>query len=400
LPFADAGKRAEQKLLAAMTDGEATKARELAARLRLETAAATGTRPVLAAVEDAVTHRRVVTLDYRDRDGGTTTRVVEAHGLHFASDAAYLVGWCRLRDASRSFRLDRISKVKPTGEIAPERPLDTFVDWADTFVPETAREENGMPPKAAPRRSNRGAPRRAEHRTGSSRAFATAIATALPGTTATNRRGTTSFRVEGSTYLTVDDESAVVRDATDDEHSFLFVAVGRDDLRAAIEDAWASIAPKPAVTSYRRARQRYLRQPALTEDDIRRLVLALPGANEGPIWGQELGFRVGEEKRTRFARFGPPEAGRVGNLLPPDDEHTLVILECEQKPELLASSADRYFATPHYGPVDEPGGIILRLAEHRGPAALAEVGELLEDAWRAVAPPELVEQYDRGRARR
>jgi hypothetical protein len=129
------------------------------------------------------------------------------------------------------------------------------------------------------------------------------------------------------------------------------------------------------------------------------MVSALPGAHEGPIWGQQLGFRATDEKRTRFARFGPPEGDRVGNLLPPDDEDALVIFHCEQKPELLASSPDRFFTTPHYGAADEPGGVILRLVEQRGDAEHAEVAELIEDAWRAVAPPERVEELDRQRQR-
>jgi hypothetical protein len=220
------------------------------------------------------------------------------------------------------------------------------------------------------------------------------VASALAGVAPVNRRGGTTYAVEGAPFLALDDESAVVHPGSDGEHEFRFLAVGRDDLRAAIEDAWAAVAPKRAVTAHRKARQKWLSQPALTEGEIRGFVRTLPGATEGPIWGTDVGFRVGDEKRTRFARFGPPEGSRVGNLLPPDDEHTLVIFHCEQKPELLASSPDRYFTTPHYGAADEPGGIILRLAEHRGPDALAEVAELLEDAWREVAPPELVARYD------
>lgn len=260
-----------------------------------------------------------------------------------------------------------------------------------------------MPPKRPVRPSGRsrgGAPRRTEHRTGANRAFAAVVASALSGVAPVNRRGGTTYAVDGTPFLTLDDESATVHPGSDDEHELRFIAVGRDDLREAIEDAWADNAPKRAVTAHRKARQKWLSQPELTEDDIRGFVLTLPGANEGPIWGTDLGFRVGDEKRTRFARFGPPEGSRVGNLLPPDDEHTLVIFHCEQKPELLAASADRYFTTPHYGAVDEPGGIILRLTEHRGPDALAEVAELLEDAWREVAPAELVAQYDGERAPR
>jgi len=75
----------------------------------------------------------------------------------------------------------------------------------------------------------------------------------------------------------------------------------------------------------------------------------------------------------------------------------MVIFYCHQKPELLAASADRYFTTPHYGNADEPGGVLVRLSEHRGADDLAELAELLEDAWREVATPELIEQRERER---
>jgi hypothetical protein len=120
----------------------------------------------------------------------------------------------------------------------------------------------------------------------------------------------------------------------------------------------------------------------------------LPGVTEGPIWGKEIGFLIGAEKRTRFARFGPPVGSGVGNLLPPDDEDALVIFYCSHKPSLLASCPERFFTTPHYGPPDETGGVVTRLIENRGPAELQELAELLEDAWREVAPPELIAQQE------
>jgi hypothetical protein len=33
---------------------------------------------------------------------------------------------------------------------------------------------------------------------------------------------------------------------------------------------------------------------------------------------------------------------------------------------------------------DQPGGVITRLSEHRGPDDLAEIAEVLEDAYRSV----------------
>src|SRR5262245_10490292 len=193
-------------------------------------------------------------------------------------------------------------------------------------------------PQRAPRSGSRGAPRKVEHRTGSTAAFARAIAAALPGVTVTNRAGRSGFAVDKQRFLVVDDETAEVALDADEAITLEFGIVGRDELRATIEEAWESFAPKSTVTTYRRRKAARAKQRVITPDDIRRVVAALPDANEGPIWGKDLGFRVGDEKKTRFARFGPPESGRVGNLLPPDDEGTLVIFHCEAKPELLAST--------------------------------------------------------------
>jgi hypothetical protein len=240
-----------------------------------------------------------------------------------------------------------------------------------------------------------GPPRKVDNRTGSSAAFAAAVASALPDVSATSRRGTTSFNVDGHVFLTVEGTKGVAMVHTLEEDGELPLGhAGREEVRLLIESAWEDYAPKKKVTALRTARTRRSKLSRITQDDVRRLILELPGAAEGPIWGKHLGFLIGTEKKTRFARFGPPQGGRVGNLLPPDDDNTLVLFYCPQKPELLASSADRYFSTAHYGREDEPGGVIVRLEEHRGPAELAELAELVEDAWREVATPDLIAQRD------
>jgi len=244
-----------------------------------------------------------------------------------------------------------------------------------------------------------GAPRKVDHRTGSNAGFAAAVASGLPDVKTATRKGVASFAVDGQTFLTVNESHGDATLHTPEEDAELALGrAGRDEVRAQIESAWAAYAPKKRVAAYRAARTRRAKLPRITQDDVRGMILELPGATEGPIWGRDLGFLIGTEKRTRFARFGPPQSGRVGNLLPPDDEETVVLFYCPQKPELLASSADRYFTTPHYGRDDEPGGVIVRLSEHRGPREQAELAELIEDAWREVAPPELIEQRERERS--
>jgi len=130
-PFTAAGRRARQKLLAVMRPDDADAARQIAARFRLSSSEPTAEidPAVLAAVEEAVRHRRVVRLDYTDGHGtATNDRSVEVHGLHLTTDDAYLIGWCRLRDDGRVFRLDRIRSVRLTDEIAPIRDIDDVLD--------------------------------------------------------------------------------------------------------------------------------------------------------------------------------------------------------------------------------------------------------------------------------
>lgn len=403
LPFAEAGRRAERKVLAAMSNAEAARARELAGRLRLGSFGAPVNRDVLSAVEQAVIGRKVVELGYCDRHGTVTWRPIEAHGLHLASGGAYLVGWCRLRDDGRAFRLDRIVSVRPTDETAPERALDTLLDWTDdAAVPDAVAEGGLMPAKTtSPRRRNWGPPRKADHRTGADPDFARAVATALPGATMAAGRGRAHFAVGDARFLTVldDGETAVVA-GPGGERRLSLNRMGRDDVRAAIEEAWRGSASKRHITAHERAQARRDQEPPVTHDDIRRVILDLPGATEGPIWGSAVGFLIGTEKKTRFARFGPPVGGGVGNLLPPDDEDTLVILRCPQRSELLAACPERFFTTPHYGEPGEAGGVITRLCENRGAAELQELAELLEDAWREVASPALISELEARRAQR
>ena len=149
LPFAGAGRRAQQKLLAAMREADVAKARELAARIR--TVTPDGPLPdgeVVRSIERAVVERRVVELVYGDRRGSSTTRTVEAHGLHLTGRAGYLIGWCRLREAGRAFRLDRIEKAVVTDEQAPERDLDPLLDWVEGATALDTGNEPPPPPRS------------------------------------------------------------------------------------------------------------------------------------------------------------------------------------------------------------------------------------------------------------
>ena len=55
-------------------------------------------------------------LRYRSADEVESDRVIDPYGVAFQSGHWYLVAWDHLRDAMRSFRLDRMLSFEPTGE--------------------------------------------------------------------------------------------------------------------------------------------------------------------------------------------------------------------------------------------------------------------------------------------
>jgi predicted DNA-binding transcriptional regulator YafY len=122
-PFARAAGSALRKVMAAMPAHEAAAARELARRVGFLTPE--DEPPAIPVViEDALAARHVLRLDYVDKHGNPTERDVEPVMFLAREDHWYLVGWCRLRDELRAFRLDRVVTVQDTGEPVPARPTE------------------------------------------------------------------------------------------------------------------------------------------------------------------------------------------------------------------------------------------------------------------------------------
>jgi predicted DNA-binding transcriptional regulator YafY len=144
-PFATAARSALRKVLAAAPHGQMAEAERLVNRVRLiestrsDSSQRDGTMThrtaVPEAIQEAITARHVLVLDYRDRHDVVTVREVEP--VAFAGTRAhwYLVGWCRLRDRARAFRVDRILAAVDTGAPAPHRAYaDLDVDIPDSLV--------------------------------------------------------------------------------------------------------------------------------------------------------------------------------------------------------------------------------------------------------------------------
>jgi predicted DNA-binding transcriptional regulator YafY len=74
-------------------------------------------------LREAVAGRAVIHLTYRSASKAETTeRDVEPWALTGWRGAWYLQGWCRLAQAPRDFRLDRIREARRTGEVVAAGP--------------------------------------------------------------------------------------------------------------------------------------------------------------------------------------------------------------------------------------------------------------------------------------
>jgi predicted DNA-binding transcriptional regulator YafY len=138
-PFSAAGITARRKVLEAMSEVDAGRAKALAARIRLFAGRDRVARPSVPNVlQDAVAEQLVVRVDYVDRAGVTSQRELEPVVVLGIDDDWYLVAYCRLRQDFRSFRFDRITAATTTGERAPERSVDELVGRIPELVPRRA----------------------------------------------------------------------------------------------------------------------------------------------------------------------------------------------------------------------------------------------------------------------
>ena len=167
-PFAFAARSALRKVLAVAPAGQLAEAAQLMDRIRLigtDRPVKSGPRPAGAAepgaaaaeeaaaqpasgqarpmvplaIQEAITARHVLRLDYRDRHHEVTVREVEPVAFAGTRDHWYLLAWCRLREAARAFRVDRILAAVDTGEPAPHRSyadLDVDIPHALVRVPD------------------------------------------------------------------------------------------------------------------------------------------------------------------------------------------------------------------------------------------------------------------------
>lgn len=127
MPFAEAGRSAMRKLAAAMAAAPRDEAARFVQAIRVVPGPDGEGGPAVEVIQRSIAASVALELDYRDREGRATTRVVEPLGIVGSRNGWYLAAWCRLRQAPRAFRLDRIARANPTGEAFLPRPLESVL---------------------------------------------------------------------------------------------------------------------------------------------------------------------------------------------------------------------------------------------------------------------------------
>lgn len=86
----------------------------------------------LRTIVDALGSKRLLDINYTTfAEEKNSSRHVEAVGVYYAFDQWYLIGWCRLRNDYRTFRLDRINRLTILDKTYDPRPHPTLKEYLD-----------------------------------------------------------------------------------------------------------------------------------------------------------------------------------------------------------------------------------------------------------------------------
>ena len=76
-------------------------------------------REFIKVIQEAIEGRRVLQLLYHPRDQSPAERKVNPYAVHLRNGTLYVIGHCHLRKNIRTFMVDRMQKIKMTGESFP-----------------------------------------------------------------------------------------------------------------------------------------------------------------------------------------------------------------------------------------------------------------------------------------
>jgi predicted DNA-binding transcriptional regulator YafY len=104
------------KIKTVLKTSQKEKLETLASNIRLQLPACVNNDfDYLTILQDAISVKHIVEMEYKNNNNEVSKRVVEPIGLIFYAFSWHLVGWCHMRQDYRDFKIVRILKLKTTG---------------------------------------------------------------------------------------------------------------------------------------------------------------------------------------------------------------------------------------------------------------------------------------------
>ncbi len=95
----------------------------------------------LVALQKSIAEKRVIYMRYQANSDEITERLAEPIGLCYYSMNWHLIGWCRLRNGYRDFRVSRIQRLQLKDESFVHKSHKTLQDYISTMMQEAQLQE-------------------------------------------------------------------------------------------------------------------------------------------------------------------------------------------------------------------------------------------------------------------
>lgn len=95
----------------------------------------------LSALQKAIVEKRVIFIRYESNNDEITERQVEPIGLCRYSSSWHLIGWCRLREGYRDFRVSRIQRLQLKDELFQHKTHQSLQEYINKMMDTSGLQE-------------------------------------------------------------------------------------------------------------------------------------------------------------------------------------------------------------------------------------------------------------------